>query len=112
PAEFDYENRLWPRTGDAVFNLGAGAADVRHGQSLDAARVLQDYFLVFPSLHPFAARDSGLVVTGNPTNEPIYQIPGEYLYSSQHPASVYRMHLHYQTTGTDEAGALSLGRSE
>ena len=58
PAEFDYENRLWPRPSDPVFNLGAGAVDVRNGQSIDVGRVIRDQFLVFPSLRPFSARDS------------------------------------------------------
>jgi hypothetical protein len=112
PAEFDYENRLWPRTSDAVFNLGAGATDVRHGQSTDLAKIIHDYFLVFPSLRPFAARDSGLVVAGNPTNDAIYTIPGEYLYSPQHPSSIYRLHMQYQTTGIDEPGVLTLGATQ
>jgi len=112
PAEFDYENRIWPRTSDAVFNLGAGAADVRNGQSLDLARIIHDYFLVFPSLRPFAARDSGLVVTGNPTNEAIYTIPGEYLYSPQHPSSIYRLHMQFRTAGIDEPGVLTLGATQ
>ena len=76
PAEFDAENRIWPRRSDAVFNLGAGAVDIRNGQSLNPSFAIHDYFLVFPSLHPFSARDSGLVVPGNPTNDDIYTIPG------------------------------------
>jgi cell surface protein SprA len=119
PAEFDYENRLWPRQSDPVFNLGAGAIDVRAAgapgatPNLDIAHIIHDYFLVFPSLQPFAARDSGgLVLAGNHTNAPIYTIPGEYLYSPQHPASVYRIHLEYRTTGTDESGAITLGATQ
>ena len=109
PAEFDAENRLWPRRSEAVFNLGAGAVDVRNGQPLDPAFVIRDYFLVFPSLHPFSARDSGLVVPGNPTNDDIYTIPGEYIYSPQHPASLYRLTLRYETAGTEPSGALMIG---
>jgi hypothetical protein len=112
PAEFDYENRLWPRTGDGIFNLGAGAPDVSGGQSTDVAQVIRDYFLVFPSLQPFAARDSGLVVAGNPANPAIYTIPGEYLYSPQQPASIYRLHLKYQTAASDEFGAITLGATQ
>ena len=41
-----------------MFNLGAGRRDVRNGQSLDVAQLIRDYFIVFPSLHPFSARDS------------------------------------------------------
>jgi cell surface protein SprA len=112
PAEFDFENRLWPRESDPVFDLGAGAADLRGGQSLALAHVIKDYFLVFPSLHPFSARNAGLVVPGNPTNDPIYTIPGEYLYSAQHPSSSYRLRIRYETGVGEEAGALSLGSSQ
>lgn len=111
-ADFDYENRLWPRRADAIFDLGAGAADVRNGQSLDAAAIIRNYFIIFPSLHPFSQRDSGLVVAGNPTNDPIYQIPGEYLNSPQHPASVYRLHLTYETRGVDAFGTITLGATQ
>jgi hypothetical protein len=114
PAEFDYENRIWPRVSDPVFNLGAGAADVRTGglQALDASRTIRDYFLIFPSTQPFAQRDAGLVVPGNPSNEAIYTTPGEYLYSPQHPASLYRIALQYEAAGTDELGSLMLGASQ
>jgi hypothetical protein len=109
PAEFDAENRLWPRRSDAIFNLGAGAADIRNGQSLDVAYAIHDYFLVFPSLHPFSARDTGLVAPGNPTNDEIYTIPGEYIYSPQHPASLYRMNVRYETVSSEAGGALTIG---
>ncbi|HEY6825852.1 MAG TPA: cell surface protein SprA, partial [Gemmatimonadaceae bacterium] len=112
PAEFDFENRIWPRPSDPVFDLGAGAADLRGGQSLDLAHVIKDYFLVFPSLHPFSARNAGLVVPGNPTNDAIYTTPGEYIYSAQHPASLYRLRFRYETGVGDEAGALNLGSSQ
>ncbi|HVX39895.1 MAG TPA: hypothetical protein VHB25_10010, partial [Gemmatimonadaceae bacterium] len=111
-AEFDFQNRIWPRVSDATFNLGAGAADVRNGQSPDVAQLIRDYFLVFPSLRPFSARDSGLVVPGNPTNDAIYTLPGDYLYSPQHPPPSYRLHLKYETAGTDEPGAITLGASQ
>ena len=112
PATFDFQNRLWPRQSDGVFNLGAGAADIRNGQTLDVAKVIRDYFLILPSLHPFSARDSGLVVPGNPTNDAIYTIPGEYLYSQQHPAGLYRFHLKYDIAGTDEGGALTINAAQ
>ena len=114
PAEFDFENRLWPRVSDPVFDLGAGAADLRGGgsQSLELAHVIKDYFLVFPSLRPFSARNAGLVVPGNPTNDQIYTTPGEYLYSAQHPTSLYRLRFRYETGVGEEAGALSLGSSQ
>jgi len=112
PAEFDYDNRIWPRATDPVFNLGAGAPDVRNGQTTDAAQLFRDHFLVFPSLKPFSSRDSGLVVPGNPTNDPIYTTPGEYLYSTQHPASVYRLRLKYQTAGTENGGVINVGATQ
>src|SRR5262249_1402157 len=106
------ENRLWPRRGDAPFNLGAGAPDVRNGQSFTAAQIIRDHFLVFPSLHPFAARDSGLVAAGNATNDALYTIPGEYLISSQHPPSVYPIPFTFETVAGDSYGSLSLGASQ
>jgi hypothetical protein len=112
PAEFDYDNRVWPRATDAVFNLGAGAPDVRGGQTTDAARLFRDHFIIFPSLKPFSARDSGLVVQGNPTNDAIYTTPGEYLYSTQHPASIYRLRLRYQTAGTESGGVINIGATQ
>lgn len=112
PAEFDYENRLWPRRGDPPLDLGAGAADVRNGQSIAAQQIIPDYFLVFPSLHPFSQRDTGLVTAGNPTNDQIYSIPGEYLNSVQHPASVYRLHFTYEMGGVESYGSLALGATQ
>lgn len=113
PSEFDYENRLWPRVADPIFNLGTGAVDVRNGQSFDAARIFRDYFLIFPSTRPFARRAAGgLVAAGNPFNEEIYTTPGEYLYSPQHPASLYRIHLQYETTGPDQSGFITLNATQ
>ncbi len=121
-AQFDIDNRLWPRPGDPVFNLGAGAGDVGPaglpgggggggglGGGAVGSRVIQDYYLFFPSLRPFSIRESGLVVPGNPPNDSIYTTPGEYLSSPQHPTTVYRLRVSYQTAGTSEAGTLMLG---
>ncbi len=33
---------------------------------------------------------------------PIYTTPGEYIYSPQHPASVYRMNVRYETVGSEQ----------
>lgn len=106
-ADFDVENRLWPRPSDPNFNLGAGP-----GPGGQRQKILNDQFVVFPSLRPFAVRDSGLIVPGNPVNDAIYRTPGEYLYygSAQRPASVYRLRLRYETgAGSDDVGSLSLG---
>ena len=119
PASFDIENRLWPRPTDPNYSAAAGGtAGLASAASLGAAsataaasggRIIRDYFVIFPSLQPFARRDSGLVVPGNPTNPAVYSSPSEYLYSTQHPPSVYRLKVRYQTEGGGEPGALMLG---
>lgn len=95
---FDVENRLWPRPSDPNFNTSAG------GQG---TKIIRDYFLVFPSLEPFARR--GLVQPGNPANDTIYRTPGEYLYSSQHPQAFYSIRLRYSAEGGGDPGSLALG---
>ncbi|MEP6621346.1 MAG: cell surface protein SprA [bacterium] len=119
PARFDLENRMWPRPTDPNFSAAAGgtasmlsAASVAGsavGSGSSSGRIIRDHFVIFPSLQPFAKRDSGLVVPGNPTNEAIYTSPSEYLYSSQHPANVYRLKVHYETEAGADAGAIALG---
>jgi len=101
PASFDIENRLWPRPTDPNYSAAAGgsaglASATSLGVSTSASaasngRIIRDHFVIFPSLQPFARKDSGLVEPGNPTNDAIYSTPGEYLYSPQHPANVYRL---------------------
>ncbi|HEX6059356.1 MAG TPA: cell surface protein SprA [Gemmatimonadaceae bacterium] len=96
---FDVENRLWPRPSDANLDLLSGAgAD---------GRIIRDYFVVFPSLEPFAAR--GLVQPGNPANDTLYRTPSEDLYSSRRPQTLYRVLAHYESTGGGDAGTLLLG---
>ena len=119
PASFDLENRLWPRPTDPNYSAAAGGtAGLASAASLGAfasasatssGRIIRDHFVIFPSLQPFAKKDSGLVEPGNPTNEAIYSTPGEYLYSSQHPANVYRLKVGYETDATADAGAVVLG---
>ncbi len=104
---FDVENRLWPRPSDPNVNLNAGAGDPRLPGS---TKIIHDYFLFMPSLQPFAARDSGLVTPGNPTNDAIYTTPDDYLVSSsRHPASVYRLRVLYQTRDNAAQGTIVLG---
>ncbi|HUF25347.1 MAG TPA: cell surface protein SprA [Gemmatimonadaceae bacterium] len=99
-AAFDAENRIWPRPGDPNFNIAAAGSD---------ARIIADNFLVFPSLRPFSV--DGLVEPGNPVNDTLYTIPGEYLYSTQRPQSVYRIRTRYDARGSGDVagGSLNLG---
>ena len=92
---FDLENRLWPRPTDANRNPQSGNATIR------------DFFLVFPSLRPFS--DTGLVQAGNPVNEELYRTPGEDLYSSRRPQTIYQILFRYQAEGGGEGGTLALG---
>lgn len=119
PALFDIENRLWPRPTDPNFSAAAGGtAGMASAASLASSafatttsngRIIRDYFVIFPSLQPFARRDSGLVVSGNPTNEAVYTTPGEYLISPQHPPNVYRLKVGYSAESSPDAGAIMLG---
>ena len=97
-ALFDADNRLWPRPSDPNQNAAAGGT---------SSQLIPDYYLVFPSLQPFS--DTGLVVRGNPTNPDIYSTPSDYLYSSQHPPTVYHIKVHYQAAGGGDVGSLMLG---
>ncbi len=98
-AAFDVDNRLWPRPSDPNVNRDVGAA---------SSKLIRDYFLVFPSLKPFAR--AGLAnPPPNPSNDTIYSFPGEYLYSPQHPQALYRIRAHYQAEGGGDVGSLSLG---
>jgi hypothetical protein len=97
-ARFDNNNRLWPRPNDPnrLVTEGGGMDDV-----------FRDYFLVFPSLQPFAR--AGLAgPLENPANDSIYRTPGEYLYSTRHPQSFYRLRVGYESQAGDQVGALAL----
>ena len=98
PAAFDAENRVWPRPSDPNISYGTGAG---------SSRIIRDFFIVMPSLRPFARE--GLVAPGNTPNDTIYATPGEYLYSTQHPPSVYRLRVRYQAEGSGDPGSLMLG---
>lgn len=97
---FDAGNRVWPRPHDP--DVTAGVADTS-----EAARLIRDRFVVFPSLEPFSrrglARDPSV-----PANDSIYRTPNEYLYSPQHPQSFYRLRVRYEVDGTAGAGVLAL----
>ncbi len=119
PGAFDVDNRLWPRAGDPGFNmapipglgsLGAAGAGGAAGTPT-AATGATDQFLVFPSLEPFAR--AGLAQPlGNPANDAIYSTPDIYLYSSQHPQPVFRIHLTYQSDGSGDGTGITLGSNQ
>lgn len=99
-ARFDAENRVWPRPHDP--DQSAGVSDTS-----EAARLIRDRFVIFPSLEPFSrrglARDPSV-----PANDSVYRTPNEYLYSPQHPQSFYRMRVRYDVHGTMGDGVLAL----
>jgi len=86
--QFDQFNRLFPRSRDP-----AGGAPLR------------DYYVVFPSLTPFA---DATVLPPTFRNDSLYRTPN-YLLLSQGPTPLYQLALHYQATGGDQSGTLNLG---
>ncbi len=97
PSAFDAENRLWPRPNDPNVAI-AGAP---------GTNIIRDRFIVLPSLQPFAR--SGLASNpAVPANDTIYRTPGEYLYSTQHPQSFYRLRASYEVDGTGGTGTIAL----
>jgi cell surface protein SprA len=101
PSTFDVNNRLWPRPGDPIFTLGGSAN----------TRVIRDQYLVFPSLQPFARGGLAQPVS-NPSNDAIYNSPNEYLYSPQHPQTVYHIRVKYESDGGGEGNGISLGTNQ
>ncbi|HYF39286.1 MAG TPA: cell surface protein SprA, partial [Gemmatimonadales bacterium] len=84
---FDRENRLFPRARDP-----------------DAAEVLQESYLVFPSLTPFA--DPRL--TPAERSDSLYRTP-LYLLLAQGPPARFQLRLRYNSTGGGDRSTLSLG---
>ena len=100
PIAFDVENRVWPRPNDP--NLRASFTG-----GGEQARLIPDYFVVFPSLQPFAR--AGLAQPlANPANDTLYRFPNEYLYSAQRPQAIYRMVLRYQSEGAGASQSIRL----
>ena len=102
-ALFDAENRLWPRQQDPNFNLG--------DPTVASTELIRDVFIVFPSLEPFSRRGlafSPVLVS----NDTIYRTPNEYLYSTQHPQSFYRILSSYESSGTVGPGTIALASSQ
>ncbi|HYV96854.1 MAG TPA: cell surface protein SprA [Gemmatimonadaceae bacterium] len=100
-ALFDLDNRLWPRPSDPNTAVGIGSA---------TAKIIDDYYVVMPSVRPFAA--NGLVQPGNPLSDTIYVTPSEDLYSQQHPQSHYRLQLHYDIDAGSTIGTVTLGAQQ
>ena len=99
---FDAENRLWPRRTDPNQALTTGG-----GESGQSTLLIRDYFVVFPSLTPFA--DSGLANPPNPVNDSLYRVTDEDLISSRRPPTQYRLRASYSAAGGGESGSLLLG---
>ncbi len=93
----DTENRLWPRTTDPNFNLGAAGG---------SQKLIRDYFLVFPSLEPFSRR--GLATVGNPSNDTLYTTPTEDINSPRRPQPVYHLDARYASEGVGGTGTFAL----
>src|SRR5687768_1054063 len=102
-ALFDAENRLWPRQQDPNFHLGS--------PTVASTALIRDVFIVFPSLEPFSRRGLAFspVLVANDT---IYRTPSEYLYSTQHPQSFYRILSSYESSGTVGPGTIALASSQ
>ena len=88
PTTFDQLNRLFPRQRDPA----SGAP-------------LRDYYIVFPRLRPFADSTS---LAPEFRNDSLYRTP-TYLLRSQGPTPLYGLRLHYEASGGDDRGVLSLG---
>jgi len=99
---FDAENRLWPRRTDPNQALTTGG-----GQTGQSTLLIRDYFVVFPSLTPFA--DSGLANPPNPVNDSLYRVTDEDLVSPRRPPTQYRIRAEYSAAGGGESGSLLLG---
>jgi cell surface protein SprA len=73
--------------------------------------LIRDYFIVFPSLQPFARAGLAQPVA-NPANDTLYRFPNEYLYSAQRPQSIFRMLATYESRSDGDAGGISLGTTQ
>lgn len=84
---FDRDNRLWPRSRDP-----------------DAAQVIHDSYIVFPSLQPFA--DPARLTPGE-ISDSLYRTP-LFLLLSQGPPAKFNLQLHYNATGGGDRSTLNL----
>ena len=93
----DVENRVWPRDTDPNQHLGTAGG---------SQKLIRDYFVLFPSLEPFAGR--GLVTAGNPSNDTLYATPTEDINSPRRPQAIYRLIATYASEGTGGSGTIQL----
>ncbi|HKH83930.1 MAG TPA: cell surface protein SprA [Gemmatimonadales bacterium] len=84
---FDRENRLFPRSRDP-----------------DAAQVLRESYVVFPSLTPFADQR----LSPSERSDSLYRTP-LYLLLAQGPPARFQVRLRYNSTGAGDRSTLSLG---
>lgn len=98
-AQFDVENRVWPRPNDPNFRANF-SGDTQQ-------RLIPDYFLFFPSVQPFA-RGGLAQPLANPANDTLYRYPNEYLYSAQRPQAIYRLIVSYQSEGGGNSQSIKL----
>jgi cell surface protein SprA len=99
-AAFDVENRVWPRPNDPNFRASFSGSG---GQQ----KLIPDYFIVFPSVQPFA-RGGLAQPMANPANDTLYRYPNEYLYSEQRPQAIYRLMVSYQSDGSGDSQSIRL----
>ncbi|MBA3445480.1 MAG: cell surface protein SprA [Gemmatimonadales bacterium] len=84
---FDRDNRLFPRTRDP-----------------DAAQVLRESYIVFPTLTPF----SDPRLSPAERSDSLYRTP-LYLLLAQGPSAKFQVRLRYNSTGAGDRSTLSLG---
>ncbi len=87
PLQFDRENRLFPRTRDP-----------------DAAQVIRDSYIVFPTLQPFA--DAGRLSPAE-RSDSLYRTP-LFLLLSQGPPAKFAFRLRYDASGGGDRSSLNL----
>jgi cell surface protein SprA len=99
PAAFDVENRVWPRPNDPNFRAAFSGGEQQ--------RLIPDYFVIFPSLQPFARTGLAQPIA-NPANDTLYRYPNEYFNTAQRPQAIYRLVLRYTAGGDDNTQAVQL----
>lgn len=97
---FDVENRVWPRPNDPNFRASFSGSGSQQ-------KLIPDYFVVFPSVQPFA-RHGLAQPLANPANDTLYRYPNEYLYSEQRPQAIYRLMVSYQSDGGGDTQSIKL----